>query len=100
MKLSDYMPVVIRYAITWIFAFLAARGFLGEEQNAILSQNIDTIVAAIISIIPIGVALWNRPSKKARTVAKIVDADLPKSAPVVIQTPAGEENIVVHSKTK
>ena len=98
MNLTSYLPVIIRYLIVSVMAAIATRGWVSTEQNAILTQNLDIIVSSVVGLLTVAYALFKRPSSKAMEVAKQVDKKVPAAAPVVIQTPAGEPDIVVQAK--
>lgn len=98
MDLKAQLPVIIRYIIATAFAALATHGMISAEVNTVLSQNMDAIVGAAGVLATVAYALWKRPSSKALEVAKQVDANVPKGGSVVVKTPAGVANIVVHPK--
>lgn len=96
MDIKSYLPVVLRYAIASLAAALVTHGFLSPDQNAFISDNLDKIVGALVVLGTVAYALFKRPSSKALEVAKQVDAKVPASSPVVVKTPAGQQDIVVH----
>lgn len=98
MNITNYIPVIVRYLIVSIMAAVFTRGWISPEQNAILSQNLDIIVSALIGLGTVVYALIKRPSEKALDAAKAIDKQVPPSAPVVIQTPAGRPDIVIPAK--
>lgn len=100
MNISSYLPVIVRYLIVSAMAAIATRGWVSTEQNAILTQNLDIIVSAVVGLATVGYALFKRPSSKALQVAKEVDKQIPASEPVVIQTPGPAPNIVVPADKK
>lgn len=87
MDLKASLPVIIRYAVTILGAFLVSRGYLDEEQLGFIADQTAIIVGAILAIGPLLYALWKRPSQKALEAAKKIDAELPASADVEIVTP-------------
>ncbi|KQS79024.1 hypothetical protein ASG25_10570 [Rhizobium sp. Leaf384] len=98
MNISNYLPMVIRYALVSLATLLATRGWIDGDQNAVISQNLDAIVGALIALGTVAYALFKRPSQKALEAAKEIDKQLPKSAPVVIQTPGTQPDIIVQPK--
>jgi hypothetical protein len=98
MDWKSYLPVIVRYAITSLAAALVAHGFLSADHNAVITDNLDKIVGALIVLATLAYELFKRPSSKALEVAKQVDAKVPASASVVVKTPAGSPDIVVHPK--
>ena len=98
MNITNYLPVILRYAIVWAAAALATRGFISDDQNAVLSQNIDVIAGALISLGTVAYALFKRPSAKALDAAKAIDKQLPAKADVTIKTPGNAPDIVVQAK--
>ena len=65
------------------------RGWISQEQNAILTQNLDIIVSALVGIATVVYALIKRPSPKALDAVRTIDKQVPPFAPVVIQTSEG-----------
>lgn len=98
MEIKSYLPIVVRYAIVSLAGAMFARGWLTNEQSAILSQNTDLLVSALVGLATLGWALFKRPSSKAMDAAKQIDQKLPAAAPVVIKTPANQPDIVVTPK--
>jgi len=98
MDLKAQLPVIVRYIIATAFAALATHGLISPEVNTVLSQNLDAIVGAVGVLATVAYALWKRPSSKALEVAKQVDARVPPSSSVVVKTPTGQQDIVVHPK--
>lgn len=98
MELKNYLPIVLRYLLTWAGAVLATRGYFDGDQSAIFTQNIDVIVGALVGLGSVAYAMWKRPSQKAMTAAKAIDKQIPSSTPVVIQTPGDGPNILVPGK--
>ena len=95
MNITNSMPVIVRYAIVSLMAARFTRGWLSPEHNAILGENLDIIVSAIVGLLTVLYALIKRPSAKAIEAAKEIDAQIPAKDDVVIQTPAGQPDIVV-----
>ncbi len=95
MNIANYLPVIIRYALVSLATALATRGFLSTEQNAVLTQNIDVLVGALVTLGTVGWALFKRPSAKAMDAAKAIDKQLPKKEDVVIKTPPNMPDIIV-----
>lgn len=98
MDLKAQLPVIIRYIIATAAAALATHGWLSPEQNAVIGQNIDVVAGAFVALGTVAYALFRRPSSKALEVAKQVDAKVPKDGSVVVKTPGGMADIVVHPK--
>jgi hypothetical protein len=94
-NITNYIPVIVRYLIVSAMAAIATRGWLSSEQSAILTQNTDIIVSALVGLGTVAYALFKRPSSKALDAAKAIDKQVPSSAPVVIQTPVGVPDIVI-----
>lgn len=94
--------VTTRYWITIITAVIAtigALGFLSPEQQEALTKQVPILVTALAGLIPVVISTYAIISKsssdKAAEAAKRIDAIVPVSAPVVIQTPPGLDNIIV-----
>ncbi|OJF97559.1 hypothetical protein [Pararhizobium antarcticum] len=98
MKITNYLPLILRYALVWMAAALATRGWTSSDQTAVLTQNLDVIVGALVSLGTVAYALVKRPSEKALDAAKAIDKQLPAKADVVIVTPGDSPNIVVSAK--
>ncbi|KQS74518.1 hypothetical protein [Rhizobium sp. Leaf383] len=98
MNITNYLPMILRYALVSLATLLATRGWIDGDQNAVISQNIDSIVGALIALGTVAYALFKRPSQKALEAAKEIDKQLPKDVPVVIQTPGAGPDIVVQPK--
>jgi hypothetical protein len=95
MNITNYVPIIVRYALVWLAAALATRGLLSTEQNAILTQNLDVIVGAVVSLGTVAYALIKRPSAKAMDAAKAIDKRLPEKEDVIIKTPGNAPDIIV-----
>ncbi|HTO32078.1 MAG TPA: hypothetical protein VL202_12990, partial [Pararhizobium sp.] len=87
MNITNYVPVIVRYAIVSLMAAMFTHGWVTDDQNAILTQNIDIIVSALVGLLTVAYALIKRPSAKALDAAKVIDQELPKHADVEIVTP-------------
>lgn len=70
-------------------------GWLSLEHNAILCENLDSIVLAIVGLVTVLYALVKRPSAKAMEAAKVIDKQIPAKQDGVIKTSVGEPDIVV-----
>ncbi|KQS86928.1 hypothetical protein [Rhizobium sp. Leaf383] len=95
MNITNYLPMILRYALVSLATLLATRGWIDGDQNAIISQNLDAIVGALIALWTVAWAIYKRPSQKALDAAKEIDKQLPKDAPVVIKTPGAQPDIIV-----
>lgn len=98
MKITNYLPVILRYILVSMAAALATRGWTTGEQNAVLTQNLDVIVGALISLGTVAYALFKRPSAKALDAAKAIDKQIPAKSDVVILTEGEGPNITVPGK--
>ena len=56
-------------------AAMFSHGWLSPEHNAILGENLDIIVSAIVGLLTVLYALVKRPSAKAMSAAKEIDAE-------------------------
>lgn len=99
MNISNYLPTIVRYVIVSLMAAMFTHGWLSPEHNAILGENLDIIVSAIVGLLTVLYALVKRPSAKAMEAAKKIDAQIPAKQDVVIKTPAGKPDIVVLAPT-
>ncbi|KQS90283.1 hypothetical protein [Rhizobium sp. Leaf386] len=95
MDIKTYYPVIARYVLGWLFVWLATRGYLSEEQGALLTQNMDTIIGSVGALAVLAYALIKRPSSKGLAAAKAIDKEVPKNADVVIVTPGQGANITI-----
>lgn len=95
MNITNYLPMIVRYALVSLATLLATRGWIDGDQSAIISQNLDAIVGALIALGTVAYALFKRPSQKALDAAKAIDKQLPKDVPVVIKTLGAEPDIIV-----
>lgn len=98
MNITNSMPVIVRYAIVSLMAARFTRGWLSPEHNAILGENLDIIVSAIVGLLTVLYALIKRPSAKAMEAAKAIDKSVPAEVSVVIKTPGNAPDIVVPAK--
>ncbi len=94
-----------RYAISIISGMVTILGVLGlldAQQQAEVAKAVPELVTGIAGIITVLLPLYGILTKsnsdKAQAAAKLIDAELPKSSPVVIQTPSGKPDIVVPAK--
>jgi hypothetical protein len=96
-------------ALGSIATILGIIGFLTEDQVAAIKEQIEIIsgqlpalIAAsgilMVSVTSILRSLNFSSSDKAAEAAKRIDAELPPSAPVKIETPPGQPDIVVKPK--
>lgn len=95
MNIANYVPVIVRYLIVSLMAAMFTHGWLSPEHNAILGENLDIIVSAIVGLLTVLYALIKRPSAKAMEAAKEIDAQIPAKQDVVIKTPGNAPDIVV-----
>lgn len=95
MSVTNYVPVIVRYIIVSLMAAMFTHGWLSPEHNAILGENLDIIVSAIVGLLTVLYALVKRPSAKAMEVAKEIDAQIPTKQDVVIKTPGNAPDIIV-----
>lgn len=98
MNITNYLPIIVRYAIVSLMAAMFTHGWLSPEHNAILGENLDILVSAIVGLLTVLYALVKRPSAKAMEAAKAIDAQIPAKQDVVIKTPAGKPDIVVSAQ--
>jgi len=92
---NSSLPVIIRYAIVTLMSALVTRGLVTPESGAFLSQNVDTVVGAVIALGTVLYGLWRTPTARGLEVARKVDAQVPAESPVVIKTPPGVDDIIV-----
>jgi len=95
MNITNYIPTIVRYVIVSLMAAIATRGWLSSDQNAVLTQNVDIIVSALVGLGTVVYALFKRPSQKALDAAKAIDKQLPAKTDVEIVTPGNGPNIIV-----
>ena len=95
MNITNYLPTIVRYAIVSLMAAMFTRGWLSPEHNAILGENLDIIVSALVGLLTVVWALVKRPSAKAMEAAKEIDAQIPANQDVVIKTPGNAPDITV-----
>lgn len=98
-QITGSLPVIVRYAITILASLLVGAGWITEtDLPSALQDQIVTAILALIAVVPAIYAIIKRPSPKALEAAKAVDAELPKAATVVIQTPGGQPDIIIPAK--
>lgn len=104
--------VVFRDAVIAVGAIISLLGIIGvltPQQVIELQRTVDTIsgqwpqiALAVGALMAAGMsvyrALYKSSSDKAAEVAARVDAEVPKDDMVVVKTPPGEPDIVVHPK--
>lgn len=95
MNISNYLPTIVRYVIVSLMAAMFTHGWLSPEHKAILGENLDIIVSAIVGLLTVLYALVKRPSAKAMEAAKEIDAQIPAKQDVVIKTPGDAPDIIV-----
>lgn len=105
--------VAIRYVMTIVGSvlfILSTLGVVTPEQAAAIIKDVEAIsgrlpellmaVSGLVAIgIPVYATITKSSSDKAAEVAKVVDAQVPPSAPVEIVTPGAQPNIVVTPNT-
>lgn len=94
--------VAIRYITTIVGSIVAILGVLGwltPEQSDALTREIPGLLGAVGGLVAVGITTYATLTKafsnKAAEAAKAIDSQVPTSAPVVIQTPAGVPDIVI-----
>ncbi|KQY22553.1 hypothetical protein [Rhizobium sp. Root482] len=97
MNITNYLPVILRYAIVWAAAALATRGFISDDQSAVLSQNIDVIAGALISPGTVVCAVQAAFCQSARCGQSDRQIRAAK-ADVTIETPGNAPDNVVPAK--
>ncbi|WP_426235898.1 hypothetical protein [Pararhizobium sp. DWP1-1-3] len=95
MNITNYIPTIVRYVIVSLMAAMFTHGWLSPEHNAILGENLDIIVSAIVGLLTVLYALIKRPSAKAMEAAKEIDAQIPAKDAVVIRTPGSAPDIII-----
>jgi hypothetical protein len=97
--------VVTRYAITIIGAVVSAVAVLGWVEQATadnIMEQVNILFGAISALVAIGIpiyaALTKSNSDRASEVANEVDAKVSPQETVVVQTPAGQADIIVPPK--
>lgn len=94
-RLRPLLMMAVRYAISGIGVWLAAKGFPTGYFDALNNEITPLIVGAILFYGPQLWAAYVRPSAKAMAAAVKIDKLLPEDAPVIIQTPGNTPNIVI-----
>lgn len=102
---ASSIGVATRYVLTiasTIITILGILNWLTPEQVAALSKQVPELVGAfsalVVAALPLYAIITKSSSDKAAEIAKKVDEKVPESAPVVIQTPAGMDNIFVSGR--
>ncbi|MBN9235080.1 MULTISPECIES: hypothetical protein [Phyllobacteriaceae] len=102
---SAPVGVALRYLGTILGTVLTVAGVLGlldQAQIDALRNEIPGFVSALSALATAAVAIYaiftKSSSDKAAEVAKQVDAKVPADALVIVKTPAGQQDIVVHPK--
>lgn len=100
-----FRDVVI--AIGAVLTILGTLGWLSQDQVDAIMKQINVIadpkvLASLGLLLGIGMswyrAVFRSTSDKAAEAARKIDAQLPASDTVVIKTPSGQPDIVVHPK--
>lgn len=94
--------VAVRYISAMLGMVVAVVGLLGwippeqvEELRAMV-PDAATAVGALLSVVVTVYAVTTKSSSdKAAVVAKTVDSEVPKSAPVIVTTPDGRTSVTV-----
>ncbi len=93
-----YLGVILGSMLTLI----GIMGWLTPEQVTALQNEVPGFVSALgtlgTAVIAIYAVVTKSSSDKGAEVAKQVDAKIPADAPVVVKTPAGQQDIVVQPK--
>ncbi len=95
MDIKTYYPVIARYVLSWLFVWLATRGYLSEEQGALLTQNMDTIIGSVGALALLAWALFRRPSSRALKAAKEIDKKIPATEEAIIKTKGPKPDITI-----
>lgn len=97
--------VVTRYAtiiLSTALTILGLLNWLSPEQIEALRGSIPDFVEALSALVGVAVVIYGvitkSSSDKAAEAAKQIDAKLPPDAPVKIETPGPQPNIVVPAK--
>ncbi len=97
----DVIGVNVRYFLIALGPVLVAFGVLTQEQfDAVQAYLVNPeVIAAIAGIITLFVWLYGVFTKsstaKADAAAKAIDAEVPANAPVKIETPPGNPDIII-----
>lgn len=102
---ASSIGVAIRYLTTIVGSVIAILGILGwltPDQAEALTKQVPELLAAIgalaAAIVPL-YAIWTKSSSdKAAAAAKAIDKTVPADQTVLIKTPVGIPDIVVHGK--
>lgn len=97
--------VAFRYLSTIaasVIAILGILGLLSKDQVDALTKTVPELVTAIAALIPIVITVYatltKSSSDKAAAAAKAIDKTVPADQTVLIKTPVGIPDIVVHGK--
>lgn len=94
----------IALAISAIVTMLGALGTLDQDQVKTITEQAPLLMIALGGVGTSGVmiyrALTKSSSDRGAEVAKVTDAQIPPSAPVVVETPGNANNIVVEPPAK
>ena len=97
--------VVTRYAISIggaVIAALVLVGWVDQETADKLTETLPELIGAIGAVaalaVPIYAAITKSNSDRASDVANAVDAEVSPQETVVVQTPAGQPDIIVPPK--
>ncbi|MBA3576173.1 MAG: hypothetical protein H0W39_00955 [Sphingomonas sp.] len=99
-SVAPILMIFLRYSISGLGVWLVSKGFSELDANTIVEQAVVLTTGIILSGGPALYAAWKRPSVKAMETAKVVDQQIPKGEDVVLKTPAGVPDIIVHSPEK
>ncbi|MBR2689151.1 MAG: hypothetical protein IKE42_14965 [Aquamicrobium sp.] len=93
-----YLGAILGTALT----VAGALGLLDQAQVDALRNEIPGFLSALAGLATFAITVYaiftKSSSDKAAEVAKQVDAKLPAESSVVVKTPSGEPDIVVHPK--
>lgn len=94
--------VGLRYLTTIVgsvLTILGVMGLLSSEQVEALAKQVPELLGAIGAVITLAIPIYamitKSSSDKAATVAKEVDKEIPVNMPVRVQTPEGQNDLVV-----
>lgn len=95
--------VSLRYLGTILGSMLTLIGIMGwlsADQVAALKNEIPGFVSSLGALLTVAITVYavitKSSSDKAADVAKKVDAQLPPDATVIVKTPSGKPDIIVH----
>lgn len=99
--------VNVRYLtliITTVLTLLGALNLLSEDQVEALKASVPELLAAISALIGTAVYIYGvitkSASEKADAAAKAIDSHVPADAPVRIETPKGQSDIIISAEGK